>query len=145
MKTLPQVIDEIKAAATSSGLINQIKMVKVEKDIDDIFEDANFRSLYIVIDDADILGRSDYFGISLFVMDKATNSTDDAYLYSIQDGIAVLRIISDRLNYVTDGSIDAKLGNINIVSGESSGELITLLNTTISYALSPVPNIHIND
>lgn len=142
MRTLPTVIQYIKEAATASKMVNQTKLIRDESDLVDIFEDSNYRSLYIVVEDADILSNDDYYGITLVLIDKTSNLSDESYLYSINDGIAVFRRIHDELNYNSSNGVRVDLKTIEIDSGASNGELITILKTTIEYTITAVPNIH---
>jgi len=142
MRTLPTVIKYIKEAATASKMVNQIKLVRDENDLNDIFEDSNYRALYIVVEDADVLSNDDYYGITLVLIDKTSNLSDESYLYSINDGIAAFRKIHDTLNYNAESGVRVDLKTIEIDSGSSKGELITVLKTTIEYTITAVPNIH---
>jgi hypothetical protein len=146
---LIDIIDNIKGAANASGLFTEVTLVKSDRDIDKVINDANFRSLLITIDSASLLSEDDAFAIQLMTIDKVVNEeySDDSYIHSVNDSVAALRLILDRLNYNAEydgnGNGVVKLSGVKFTSGVYSNELITMTEATLSYSFSALPNIDI--
>lgn len=145
MNGLVAIINRIKRAALGSNLVNEVRLIKSEEDISDISRDSVFRAVYITIDSAVIISDDDGYTISLSIVDKAGSYSDDAFIYSIDEGITLLRVIADTLNYNAGNSnVQITYNNIDIRSGLSEGGLITWIDATMTYSVTTLPNIAIN-
>lgn len=146
MDSLVMIVQRLKNAALNSKLANEVVLIKSERDLGSISEDSNFRSVYISIEDADLDMYDDYYNISFVIVDKASEETDDAYLYSIEEGISLLRIMSDTLNYNTSNTnVSVQYSDVKISSGLSGSGLITWIDANMKYSFKSINNISINE
>lgn len=126
-----QMYAAIKDAAIDSKFINDVKLVKDAKDIDDIVNSGNYRTLIIVPSVVNLYKNDNDIVFKLIVIDK-TDEEDTSFLHSINDGIALIRLIVD---YITENfSNRTEVGEINIDSGIiNNNSLLTAIDTSISF------------
>ena len=146
---LRDIIESITNAANGSQLFSEIKLLKTEDDIERMFNDAKYRTLYMVVTGAEIVSDDDNFSISLTIADKIVEGDDDSYIASVQDGIAGLRLINDRVNYAASymgaGDGGVTFSEVEIVSGKYQNDTLVVIDTVMTYSYDVLHNIRIAD
>ena len=137
-KILKEQYDEFKAAALASGLVEDVVLAKSAEQVEKIIVDKDYRTLFVTISDADIYTEVDVVVFSITIVDK-TNDDDDSYLASVNDGLALLRSITDTMNYQFNNEV--RLNNIQVGSGVADNKLTTVVSCEFVFNVEYLPNI----
>ena len=136
--TIVKIYDDIKKAALDSGLIEEVMLATNEDQLAKRIEDMQYRTLFLVVDAANIMTEDDTVSFTAVVLDKSSQDEAD-YLYSVNDGVSVFKEIYDYVNYA-DGH-NAEIGTLDIGSVLDSGKLLVSVTTTITFYVTYLPNI----
>lgn len=138
-KIIRTLFNELKQAAIDSGFVEEVVLVKKEESLADMIEDLNYRTLFLVPDSASVYTEDDQISFIASVIDKS-NDDDDSYLFSINDGLTLLKVVSNDMNYKAANHI--VIGEIDIGSGTApEGALMIILTAVLSFRITYLPNI----
>lgn len=138
-KTLVELYRDIELAALDSGLVEEVVIVKDEDELVDLIEDLEYRTLFLVIEAADIMTEDDTVQFFAVVLDKTGYNNNDEFLYSVNDGVALLKELYDYLNYANYNDIE--VGTVDIGSAVNEGTLMTSVSANIMFHVTYLPNI----
>lgn len=141
-KTILTLYKELEESALNSKLVQEVVLVKTQAEVEQRVEDNQYRTLYAMPDLASIYTENDEITFQLTVVDK-TNFDNDSYLYSINDAVALLKTISDDLNYKMNNHVI--LGNVTIGSDAYKDGIMTSVTCAMDFAITYLPNIHNGD
>ena len=136
--TIIKLYEDIKKAALDSGLIEEVVLATNENALTNKVEDMQYRTLFLVVDSADIMTEEDTVSFRAIVLDKSSPEESD-YLYSVNDGVSVFKEIYDYMNYADYHNVGIE--SLDIGSVFEDGKLMTSVSTSIIFYVTYLPNI----
>ncbi len=130
-----EMYEAIKEIALATKMINDVVLIKSDDNIDELIKVAKYRTMFIVVQTASLGTDDNDINMSISIVDK-TKETDAIYLHSVNDGLSVLRIVSDGMNHHHNQRI--RYSEILIGSGYLNNGLLTTLNTDVSFEFETV-------
>ena len=124
-----KMVDVIKSVATDSGLVNEVKLIKSGENVENSVLSGGYRKLLITASNASLYKDDNDIVFHLMVLDK-TDEDDTIYLHSINDGIALIRMIIDSVSKVYNNRANAT--RLEIASGKDEDSLMTSIECDIS-------------
>lgn len=124
-----EMINVIKTVAKDSGLINEIRLIKSGENVEDAVLSGGYRKLLLTVNSADLYKNDNSIVIHAMILDK-TDEDDDVYLHSVNDGIALLRVIIDTIGKLYNNRIVAS--QLQITSGKDEDSLMVSIETDLS-------------
>lgn len=124
-----EMINVIKTVAKHSGLINEIRLIKSGENVEDAVLSGGYRKLLLTVNSADLYKNDNSIVIHAMILDK-TDEDDDVYLHSVNDGIALLRVIIDTIGKLYNNRIVAS--QLQVSSGKDEDSLMVSIETDLS-------------
>ena len=124
-----EMINVIKTVAKHSGLINEIRLIKSGENVEDAVLSGGYRKLLLTVNSADLYKNDNSIVIHAMILDK-TDEDDDVYLHSVNDGIALLRVIIDPIGKLYNNRIVAS--QLQVSSGKDEDSLMVSIETDLS-------------
>lgn len=124
-----EMINVIKTVAKESGLINEIRLIKSGENVEDAVLSGGYRKLLLTVNSADLYKNDNSIVIHAMILDK-TDEDDDVYLHSVNDGIALLRVIIDTIGKLYNNRIVAS--QLQVSSGKDEDSLMVSIETDLS-------------
>jgi len=124
-----KMFDVIKNVAEDSGLVNDVRLIKSGENVENAVLTKGYRKLLITASRASLYKEDNDIVFHLMVLDK-TDEDNTLYLHSINDGIALIRIIIDSVSKVYHNR--ANVTQLEISSGKDEDSLMTSIECDIS-------------
>ena len=124
-----KMFDVIKNVAKDSGLVNDVRLIKSGENVENAVLTKGYRKLLITASRASLYKEDNDIVFHLMVLDK-TDEDDTLYLHSINDGIALIRMIIDSVSKVYHNR--ANVTQLEISSGKDEDSLMTSIECDIS-------------
>ena len=123
------MVEVIKSVANESGLASEVRLIKSGENVETAVLAGKYRKLLITVSNASLYKEDNDIVFHLMVLDK-TDEDDTIFLHSVNDGIALIRMIIDSLSKVYNNR--AKATQLQIASGTNEDSLMTSIECDIS-------------
>ena len=124
------MFEVVKTVAEDSGLVNEVRLIKTGENVADAVYSGNYRKLLVTVSKASLYKNDNDLVFHLMVLDK-TDEDDSIYLHSVNDGIALIRMIIDSIGKLYNNRITTS--QLDITSGKDEDSLMTSIECDISF------------
>lgn len=121
--------DTIKSVANDSGFVNEVRLIKSGENVESAVFSGGYRKLLLTANRASLYKDDNDIIFHIMVLDK-TDEDDTVYLHSINDGIALIRMIIDSISKVYNNRVRAT--ELEISSGKDEDSLMTSIECDLS-------------
>jgi len=125
-----KMFEVVKTVAEDSGLVNEVRLIKTGENVADAVYSGNYRKLLVTVSKASLYKNDNDLVFHLMVLDK-TDEDDSIYLHSVNDGIALIRMIIDSIGKLYNNRITTS--QLDITSGKDEDSLMTSIECDISF------------
>lgn len=126
-----EMYNAMKDMALATNMVSEVILLKSNDSIDELIKNVKYRSMIIIASNGQIEKDDNDYVFSITIIDK-TKEEDNLYLQSVNDGMTVLRLIADSLNY----NHNQRVVYSDIITGsgyDNNNGLLVTLNTDVSF------------